>query len=91
MILVNDVFTYTESIIIEVDLNINDWFTIFNYDVMSMGKCVTSYRVNLSYEHPVDIFYFLRSSTNTVPSLADAPTLSPRLFQHTSKMPPVPL
>ena len=47
MILVNDVFTYTESIIIEVDLYINDWFTIFNYDVMSMGKCVTSYRVNL--------------------------------------------
>ena len=27
--------------------------------------------------------HFLRSSTKTVPSLAEAPTLSPRLFQHT--------
>ena len=35
--------------------------------------------------------YFLKSRTKTVPSDADAPTLSPRLFQHTSKIPPVPL
>ena len=34
--------------------------------------------------------HFLRSNTNTVPSLALAPTLSPRLFQHTSNIPPVP-
>jgi len=38
-----------------------------------------------------DVHYFLKSKTNTVPSDADAPTLSPRLFQQTSKMPPVPL
>ena len=31
-----------------------------------------------------------RSRTNTLPSDAEAPTLSPRLFQHTSKIPPVP-
>ena len=35
--------------------------------------------------------YFLKSNTKTVPSEAEAPTLSPRLFQHTSKIPPVPL
>ena len=34
--------------------------------------------------------YFLKSRTNTVPSLAEAPTLSPRLFQQTLKMTPVP-
>ena len=34
--------------------------------------------------------YFLKSRTKTVPSLAEAPTLSPRLFQQTSKIPPVP-
>lgn len=34
--------------------------------------------------------YFRRSKTHTEPSDALAPTLSPRAFQHTSKMPPVP-
>ena len=34
--------------------------------------------------------YRLRSSTLTDPSLAEAPTLSPRLFQQISKMPPEP-
>lgn len=37
-------------------------------------------------------FYIFRTSnTNTLPSLALAPTLCPAAFQHTSKMPPVPL
>lgn len=35
--------------------------------------------------------YFRISSTHTEPSDALAPTLSPVLFQHTSKIPPVPL
>lgn len=34
--------------------------------------------------------YFRRSKTQTEPSDALAPTLSPRAFQHTSNMPPVP-
>ena len=34
--------------------------------------------------------HFRKSSTQTEPSEAEAPTLSPREFQHTSKMPPVP-
>jgi len=34
---------------------------------------------------------FRRSSTNTLPSEALAPTLVPLEFQQTSKMPPVPL
>lgn len=36
-------------------------------------------------------FYFRRSRTQTDPSDALAPTLSPLAFQQTSKMPPVPL
>lgn len=36
-------------------------------------------------------YHFLRSNTQTEPSDALAPTLSPVEFQHTSKMPPVPL
>lgn len=37
------------------------------------------------------IYGFLKSKTKTVPSDAEAPTLSPREFQQTSKIPPVPL
>ena len=33
----------------------------------------------------------LKSKTKTLPSAAEAPTLSPLEFQHTSNIPPVPL
>ena len=36
------------------------------------------------------VCYRLRSNTDTEPSLAEAPTLSPRLFQQISKIPPDP-
>lgn len=39
---------------------------------------------------PPDQCHFLRSNTQTDPSDALAPTLSPVAFQQTSKMPPVP-
>lgn len=39
---------------------------------------------------PPNECHFLRSNTQTDPSDALAPTLSPVAFQHTSKIPPVP-
>lgn len=57
--------------------------------------------ISLSHSHQLNssphisvltAFYYLRrSKTKTLPSDAEAPTLSPREFQHTSKIPPVPL
>jgi hypothetical protein len=57
-----------------------------------LWECHLDIKLQQHIGHAIKLkLYFLKSKTKTVPSEADAPTLSPRLFQHTSKMPPVPL
>ena len=80
---------------------LNCWFSnVFVFNVLNARNVLWLLKKQITVEtfryaqkqlYTLTVNYFLRSRTKTVPSAAEAPTLSPVEFQQTSNIPPVPV